>query len=87
MELKSLLEKMVKDNASDLHLKAGTPPILRIDGRLVVLKEEPLSPDELRRIALKIMSKEQQDDFAVRKEIDFAIGVAGLSKFRVNVYL
>lgn len=87
MELKTLLEKMVKDNASDLHLKAGTPPILRIDGKLVVVKDEPLSPDELRRIALKIMSKEQQDDFAVRKEIDFAIGVAGLSRFRVNVYL
>ncbi len=87
MELKALLEKMVKENASDLHMKAGTPPVLRINGKLVVLKDEPLSPDELKRIALKIMSKEQQEDFAKRKEIDFAIGVAGLSRFRVNVYL
>lgn len=87
MELKALLEKMVKENASDLHMKAGTPPVLRINGKLVVLKDEPLSPDELKRIALKIMSKEQQEEFAKRKEIDFAIGVAGLSRFRVNVYL
>ncbi|MEO0234994.1 MAG: PilT/PilU family type 4a pilus ATPase [candidate division WOR-3 bacterium] len=87
MELKALLEKMVKDGASDLHLKAGTPPILRIDGKLQILKEEPMSPDELKNIALKIMTKTQQEEFAAKKEIDFAIGVAGLSRFRVNVYL
>uniref|UniRef100_A0A7C3J5S4 PilT/PilU family type 4a pilus ATPase n=1 Tax=candidate division WOR-3 bacterium TaxID=2052148 RepID=A0A7C3J5S4_UNCW3 len=87
MELKTLLEKMVKDGASDLHLKAGTPPILRIDGKLQILKEEPMSPDELKNIALKIMTKNQQEEFAAKKEIDFAIGVAGLSRFRVNVYL
>ncbi|MDI6699777.1 MAG: type IV pilus twitching motility protein PilT [bacterium] len=87
MELKSLLEKMVKDGASDLHLKAGTPPILRIDGKLQILKEEPMSPDELKSIALKIMTKTQQEEFGKKKELDFAIGVAGLSRFRVNVYL
>lgn len=87
MELKALLEKMVKENASDLHMKAGTPPVLRINGKLVVLKDEPLNPEELKKIALKIMSKEQQAAFSAQKEIDFAIGVAGLSRFRVNVYL
>ncbi len=87
MELKALLEKMVKDGASDLHLKAGTPPVLRINGKLIVIKDEPVSPEELRKIAVKIMSKDQQHEFSVRKEIDFAIGVAGLSRFRVNVYL
>lgn len=88
MELKALLEKMVKDGASDLHMKAGTPPVLRINGRLTVLKsEEPLSPEELKKIALRIMSKEQQKQFSEQKEIDFAIGVAGLSRFRVNIYL
>jgi len=87
MELKALLEKMVKDEASDLHLKAGTPPILRINGKLNIVKDEPMSPDELRKIALKIMNKEQQEEFTIKKEIDFAIGVAGLSRFRVNVYL
>lgn len=87
MELKALLEKMVKENASDLHMKAGTPPVLRINGKLVVLKDEPLNPEELKKIALKIMSKDQQAAFSEQKEIDFAIGVAGLSRFRVNVYL
>jgi len=67
MELKTLLEKMVKDGASDLHLKAGTPPILRIDGKLQILKEEPMSPDELKSIALKIMTKNQQEEFAAKR--------------------
>ncbi len=87
MELKQLLEKMVKENASDLHLKAGIPPVLRINGKLVVLKEAPLSPEELKNIAIKLMSKEQKDEFLKKKELDFAIGVAGLSRFRVNCFL
>ncbi len=87
MNLKSLLERMVRDEASDLHLKAGSPPVLRIDGRLTALKEEPLSPEELRKTAQQIMTKDQQDEFIRTKELDFAIGVSGLARFRVNVYM
>jgi twitching motility protein PilT len=87
MNLKSLLERMVREEASDLHLKAGSPPVLRIDGKLVVLKEEPLSPEELRKTAQQIMTKDQQDEFIRTKELDFAIGVSGLARFRVNVYM
>lgn len=87
MNLKSLLERMVREEASDLHLKAGSPPVLRIDGKLNVLKEEPLSPEELRKTAQQIMTKDQQDEFIRTKELDFAIGVSGLARFRVNVYM
>ncbi len=87
MNLKNLLEKMVRDEASDLHLKAGSPPVLRINGKLQVLKAEPLSPEELRKTAQQIMTKEQQEDFVRTKERDFAIGVSGLARFRVNVYM
>ncbi|MEW6685551.1 MAG: type IV pilus twitching motility protein PilT [Candidatus Edwardsbacteria bacterium] len=87
MELKQMLEKMVKDGASDLHLKAGLSPILRIDGSLHSLKENPLSPEELRQIAFQLMPKEMQDTFARNKELDFAIGVSGLGRFRVNAYM
>ena len=87
MNLKNLLEKMVREEASDLHLKAGSPPVLRIDGKLQVLKAEPLSPEELRKTAQQIMTKEQQEDFIRTKERDFAIGVSGLARFRVNVYM
>ncbi|MCK4396375.1 PilT/PilU family type 4a pilus ATPase [candidate division WOR-3 bacterium] len=87
MNLKNLLERMVKEESSDLHLKAGSPPVLRIDGRLRVIKEEPLSPEELRKTAQQIMTKDQQEEFIRTKELDFAIGVSGLARFRVNVYM
>ncbi len=86
MDLKRLLEKMVRDNASDLHLKSGSPPVFRIDGRLEILDDPPLAPDELKAAGLQIMTVEQQKVFEKAKEIDFAIGVAGLCRFRVNIY-
>lgn len=87
MDLKRTLERMVKENASDLHLKAGLPPVLRIDGFLRPLEEPPLSPEELRQVALQLMPKDQQQLFADEKELDFSMGVAGLGRFRVNVYM
>jgi twitching motility protein PilT len=87
MDLKQTLERMVKENSSDLHLKAGMPPVFRVDGSLKPLNEAPLSPEELRQVALQLMPKDQQQIFAEDKELDFAIGVAGLGRFRVNVYM
>jgi len=87
MDLKRTLERMVKEGSSDLHAKAGSPPVFRVDGRLIPLKEPPLSPEELKQVAFQIMTQEQQQIFAAKKEIDFAIGVAGLGRFRVNVYM
>ncbi|NIA23091.1 MAG: PilT/PilU family type 4a pilus ATPase [Proteobacteria bacterium] len=87
MNLKEVLTDMVKSDASDLHLKAGTPPIFRINGTLEVQNYPPLSPQELRNIAMQIMTPEQQEKFAKEKELDFAIGITGLSRFRVNAYL
>jgi len=87
MNLKKILEKMMKSNASDLHLKAGNPPTFRIDGRLHVLEEPSLTPDEIKTVAFQIMTPHQQEFFSLRKEIDLAIGVSGLGRFRVNIYM
>lgn len=87
MELKVLLEKMTKVNASDLHLKSGCPPVLRIDGRLIVEKADTLTPEILKQMAFQIMSAEQQEYFQRAKELDFAISVRGTGRFRVNVFL
>jgi twitching motility protein PilT len=87
MELKILLEKMVKVNASDLHLKAGAPPVFRIDGRLVIEKSESLTPETLKTMAYQIMTPSQQQAFERMKEMDFAIGVRGVGRFRVNIFL
>jgi len=87
MELRTLLEKMIKVNASDLHLKAGAPSVFRIDGRLVVEKGESLTPEVLKVMAYQIMTPSQQQQFERMKEMDFAIGVRGVGRFRVNIFL
>ncbi|UCD04837.1 MAG: PilT/PilU family type 4a pilus ATPase [candidate division WOR-3 bacterium] len=87
MELKTLLEKMVKVNASDIHLKAGSPPVFRVDGKLAEEKGESLTPESLKAMAYQIMTPTQQQMFERMKEMDFAIGVRGVGRFRVNVFL
>lgn len=87
MELKDLLTKVIKSNASDLHLKAGIPPVYRIDGKLDTVTAESLAPDDLKRFALQLMNRRQAENFDKQKELDFAIGIAGLGRFRVNAYV
>jgi len=85
--LKTLLKRMIDEEASDLHLKAGNPPIFRIHGRLIRTNLEVLSPKDLKDLAAEIMTQQQQRIFVARKELDFAIGVPGLGRFRVNAYI
>jgi len=85
--LKTLLKRMIDEEASDLHLKAGNPPIFRIHGRLIRTNLEILSPKDLKDLAAEIMTQQQQRIFVARKELDFAIGVPGLGRFRVNAYI
>ncbi len=87
MELKTLWEKMMKVNASDLHLKANATPVFRIDGKLVSEKGESLTPEILKSWAYKLMTPSQQQTFERMKEMDFAISVRGIGRFRVNVFL
>src|SRR4030042_275484 len=87
MELKTLLEKMQKLNASDLHLKAGSTPVFRVNGKLVADKGESLTPESLKTMAYQIMTPTQQTTFERMKEMDFAISVRGIGRFRVNVFL
>ena len=87
MELKELLTKVMKDNASDLHLKAGSTPVFRIDGKLVAEKGESLTPEVLKTMAYQIMTPSQQQTFERMKEMDFAISVRGIGRFRVNIFL
>ena len=87
MNLKAVLKEMVERDASDLHIKAGSPPVLRINGRLIVMKHPSLSPEDLKQAAVNLMTPEQQRKFAKEKELDFGVGVPGLARFRVNAYL
>jgi twitching motility protein PilT len=83
---KTVLQELIRRNASDLHLKVGRPPTLRVDGDLSPLELPPLRPEDLKALAEQLMTPRQVKQFAEEKECDFAIGVPGIGRFRVNVY-
>ena len=81
-----LLHEMVSRNASDLHIKAGSPPVVRIDGELHLLDEPPLSPEDTKDAAASIMTDKQIRRFSEHNEIDFAYSAPHTGRFRVNIY-
>ncbi len=83
---KAILQQMIQQNASDLHLKVGRPPTLRVNGDLTPLQLPPMRPEDLKSLAEQVMTPKQVKEFADNKEADFAIGVPGIGRFRVNVY-
>jgi twitching motility protein PilT len=86
-ELNELLRIAVKGGASDVHLKAGLPPMFRIDGSLVPLKDgRRLPPEEVAKISAGVMNSYQMEKFKEYNEIDLAYGVPGIGRFRVNCF-
>ena len=83
---KTVLETMVQQNGSDLHLKIGRPPTMRLNGELVAMDLPALKPEDLRSIGEQIIPPKQRREFDESKDADFAIGVPGIGRFRVNVY-
>jgi len=85
-DYKSILQNMVQQGASDVHLKVGRPPTLRVDGHMVSLDMPPLTQDDLRSLAEQIMAPKNIKEFSEQKESDFALAVPGIGRFRVNAY-
>jgi twitching motility protein PilT len=85
--LHQLLKAMVEKGASDLHVTTGSPPQLRIDGRLVPLKTPPLTPVETKQLCYSILTDAQKHRFEEESELDLSFGVKGLSRFRANVFM
>ena len=80
------VKALVEQEGSDLHIKVGRPPMIRVRGDLVQLDTPPVKPDQLKALAEKIMTPRQVKEFAEMKEADFAIGVPGVGRFRTNVF-
>ncbi len=85
--LHKLLEEAIEKNASDLHLTAGVPPQLRIDGEIVPCGHEPLTPELCESLIYSVLRDDQKKRFEMNKELDLSFGIQGLSRFRVNVFL
>jgi len=87
ININALLEKAVKQQASDVHLKVGTHPIIRIDGALSVLEDEPkMTLEDMQAIASVVMKESQREEFEKNREVDMAYSIPGLGRFRCNGY-
>ena len=87
MSIDDLLRRAVQSKASDLHLKVGNHPYLRIDGVLNPLSDfTRVTPEEMLSMAFSMMTNRQKQKFKETAELDMAYGVAGLGRFRVNVF-
>jgi twitching motility protein PilT len=87
VNLHQLLRAMIEKGASDMHITTGSPPLLRIDGAVVPLKLQPLSPVETKQLCYSVLTEEQKIQFEKNKELDLSFGVKNLSRFRANIFM
>ena len=86
-QLKKLLELTIKEQASDLHLSVGHPPVLRISSHLLpIIKEKKLSSEDTKDLAFALMTDLQREKFLKEKEVDFSYKFEEKARFRVNVF-
>lgn len=85
--LHQLLKVTIEKGASDLHITAGVPPQLRINGSLVPLDLPPLKPAETKQLVYSILTDAQKQKFEENWELDFSFDVEGLSRFRANLFM
>ena len=86
MEITDLLMATQKNRASDLHLSARNPPVMRVNGDMLPLDMPPLSADEVKRMIFSIMTEQQRSDYEEHLELDFSISFAQDTRFRVNTF-
>jgi twitching motility protein PilT len=85
--LDELLAMAAERQASDVHLTANLPPMLRIDGRLRPMNFERMEPSQCQRLVYSILTDHQIGEFEQKHELDFSHGIAKVGRFRVNVYM
>jgi twitching motility protein PilT len=87
LHIEDLLRTAVARDASDIHIKAESPPLLRIYGELIPMDLPPLSVDEAKRLSYMILSQEERESFEQDWELDLGYDMEGLARFRVNLFV
>jgi twitching motility protein PilT len=83
-KLKKILSYAVKNGASDIHLTVGSPPAVRIDGKIRFIESDNLTPSDTHEMAAEMMTEKEMEAFEETGDADLAYGVSGLGRFRVN---
>ncbi|MCP4659847.1 MAG: type IV pili twitching motility protein PilT, partial [bacterium] len=87
MDIDQLLTIMTKQGASDLHLKPTRPPLLRLNGKLLPLKADPLRIEDFHQMVEKILTPVQKRKLEERMSVDLGYGVPGVARFRGNIFV
>jgi twitching motility protein PilT len=85
--LYQMLQTMIEKGSSDLHITTGTPPQIRVDGRLTPLNLPSLAPAETKQLIYSVLTDSQKQKFEEENELDLSFGIKGLSRFRANVFV
>src|SRR2546426_5731247 len=83
--IEELVQQLVERGGSDLHISAGSPPMIRINGKLVSTEQEVLDGETTQKLIYSILDNEQILKFEKEWELDMAFGIAGLGRFRTNI--
>ncbi|EAR07426.1 PilT/PilU family type 4a pilus ATPase [Reinekea blandensis] len=86
MEFDKLLRLMVEKGASDLFITAGVPPSMKINGQVVPVTKNPLSPEKTRELVLSVMTDKQRLEFSETQECNFAVSARGIGRFRCSAF-
>jgi twitching motility protein PilT len=86
LEIQEVLQLVVDRGASDLHIKVGLPPIIRIHGKLTKTEFDPITKDDAQRLIFSMLTGDQRKQLEQTFELDCSYGVSGLGRFRVNSY-
>lgn len=84
--MEELLQMVFDKDGSDLHIAAGVPPMIRVNGKLAPTDFEPLQPEDTQKLIFSILTNEQRKTLEQTWELDCSYGVVGMGRFRVNVY-
>jgi twitching motility protein PilT len=84
--LHQLLKAMLEQKASDLHVTTGSPPLLRVNGRMVRVRSKALLNTETKQLCYSVLTDAQKSKFEEDKELDFSFGVKNLARFRANIF-
>ncbi|MCB0407478.1 MAG: type IV pilus twitching motility protein PilT [Bdellovibrionales bacterium] len=87
ISLHQLLKSAVKQDASDLHIVSGSPPVLRVSGRIVRVKTEELTAEDTKKLCYSILTESQKSRFEATKELDFSFGIKNMARFRANLFV
>jgi len=86
MTFKQMMQEMLNRRASDMHLRVGLRPTVRVDGHLAYIDDQILMPEDIDKILGQILSEEQKERFHQKREMDLALSISKMGRFRINLY-